>query len=92
MPFPNRDVAAINDHRRVLGVHADATTDQIKAAYKVHSLRCHPDQPGGSDAAFQRVNDAYKVLAQHAHNERWGTSNSSYGAGTQQSQTLMIAD
>ena len=45
----------------VLGLMRDATTDDIKRAYKKAALQAHPDK-GGSDEMFQRVNEAYTVL------------------------------
>lgn len=41
----------------VLGVAADASRDQINAAYREKARTAHPDQ-GGSDAAMARLNAA----------------------------------
>lgn len=50
------------DHYRVLGVSREAPDKAIVAAYRVASLKYHPDRRGGSTAAFQRVQLAYETL------------------------------
>jgi hypothetical protein len=39
------------DHYRVLDLPADFTSEQLRRAYKVASLRAHPDRRGASPAA-----------------------------------------
>ena len=56
-------LAAEADHYKVLGVANDATEKQVSQAYRMASLRWHPDRSGGSKAAFQRVQEAYETLA-----------------------------
>ena len=51
------------DHYTVLGVSTDATEKQLKTAYRVRSLKFHPDKKGGHTAAFQRIAEAYEVLS-----------------------------
>ena len=51
------------NHYDTLGITADATQDEIKAAYRRRSLECHPDREGGDEAEMQRVNAAYEVLS-----------------------------
>ena len=51
------------DHYAVLGVTSDATEKQLKSAYRVRSLKFHPDKKGGHTAAFQRIAEAYHTLA-----------------------------
>ena len=41
----------------------DATEKQLKKAYRVMSLKYHPDKKGGSARDFQRIADAYETLA-----------------------------
>ena len=41
----------------------DATEKQIQAAYRLRSLKFHPDRKNGSTAAFQRVNTAFQTLS-----------------------------
>jgi hypothetical protein len=56
-------IAKEQDHYVVLGVNADATEKQLKTAYRMMSLKYHPDRKGGSTAAFQRISVAYKILS-----------------------------
>lgn len=43
--------------RRILGVSADATPDQIRAAYRAKIAKAHPDR-GGSDAEAAKLTAA----------------------------------
>ncbi len=50
----------------VLGVSREASSDEIRKAYKQQALKYHPDRNGGdpkSEAAFKEVNEAYQVLS-----------------------------
>ncbi|KAJ5172308.1 hypothetical protein N7492_004901 [Penicillium capsulatum] len=58
------------DHYKILGVAQDATTPQIRSAYKRESLKSHPDRvPADSPERpartrkFQQINDAYFTLS-----------------------------
>ncbi|SDC53651.1 DnaJ domain-containing protein [Cupriavidus sp. YR651] len=50
-----------------LGVHADATLDEIKRAYRRAAMKWHPDRNLGREAeahaAFQEIRDAYSILS-----------------------------
>ncbi len=56
----------MRDYYEVLGITPDATTDQIRRAYKMAALRCHPDKNHGrvaeAEAEFKEVTQAYGVL------------------------------
>jgi hypothetical protein len=51
------------DHYTVLGVTTDATEKQLKTAYRMRSLKYHPDRKDGNTAAFQRIAHAYQILS-----------------------------
>jgi len=52
-----------SDYYSVLGVSQDATEKQLKRAYRLMSLKYHPDKEGGSTRAFQLIATAYKTLS-----------------------------
>lgn len=43
----------------VLGINADADTEDVKAAYRKRAMDTHPDR-GGTTEGFHKVQDAYK--------------------------------
>lgn len=56
-------IAVEVDHYAVLGVSTDATEKQLKTAYRMRSLKFHPDRKEGHTAAFQRIAEAFEVLS-----------------------------
>ncbi|RDK03561.1 J domain-containing protein [Paraburkholderia lacunae] len=53
-----------------LGVHAHATPDEIKRAYRKAAMKWHPDRNAGAEhvarATFQEIKDAYAILSDAA--------------------------
>lgn len=47
----------------VLGVASDATDKQLKQAYRLMSLKYHPDKAGGSTHAFLLIATAHQILS-----------------------------
>jgi len=47
--------------RAVLGVHLDATLQEIKSAYRALAMRHHPDH-GGSVEKMREINLAYAAI------------------------------
>lgn len=56
-------IASQVDHYSVLGVTVDVTEKQLKNAYRMMSLKYHPDKPTGNTAAFQRIATAFETLS-----------------------------
>jgi DnaJ-related protein SCJ1 len=58
------EIEAGKDYYKVLGVARDASTKQIKKAYRELSLKYHPDKnpDGASKEKFVEIGNAYEVL------------------------------
>jgi len=55
----------MKDHYAELGIASDATSEQIKQAYRRKALQLHPDRNSAADAAdkFRAVQEAYETLS-----------------------------
>jgi len=51
------------DPYTILGVPRNASSDDIKKAYRKLAHQYHPDKSGGDEAKFKEVNEAYQVLS-----------------------------
>merc|ERR1711879_881178 len=57
----------------ILGVDSNATDGDLKKAYRILAMQCHPDK-GGDKEDFQELNNAYeKIMEQRrSTNDPWG--------------------
>ena len=58
-------MASKRDYYEVLGVERNASTDDIKKAYRKLAVRYHPDKNPGDAVAeekFKELGEAYEVL------------------------------
>src|SRR5581483_5119905 len=71
------------DFYETLGVDRNATTDDIKRAYRKLAHQHHPDR-GGDEEKFKQVNEAYQVLSdeqKRSQYDRFGQTFEQAGAG-----------
>lgn len=72
------------DYYQILGVARNASTDDIRKAYRKLAMKYHPDRnPGDKQAEerFKEINEAYQVLndeQKRAHYDRVGSDYSSW--------------
>lgn len=55
----------MTDHYQILGIHRDATPEQIRRAYQSAASLHHPDR-GGDAEKFKAANEAHRVLMDRA--------------------------
>lgn len=70
-------MATTPDYYKTLGVPRNATTDEIKKAYRKLARKHHPDA-GGDEAKFKDINEAYEVLSDDKKRklyDQYGTAN-----------------
>ncbi|MDZ4654867.1 MAG: J domain-containing protein [Coriobacteriia bacterium] len=76
--------AASKDYYAVLGIGRDASTDEIKKAFRRKARETHPDvaKGEGAEEAFKEINEAYEVLSdseKRTNYDRFGTTDPRMG-------------
>lgn len=73
------------DHYETLGLTRASSASEIRSAYRIASLRAHPDK-GGTAELFARVQTAYTTLSnpelRRAYDDRIGACGPATGTGT----------
>ncbi|MBX3111343.1 MAG: J domain-containing protein, partial [Fimbriimonadaceae bacterium] len=79
---------AVTDPYAVLGVPRDATSDQIRTAYRKLARQYHPDvnrDDPGAEEKFKEVSEAYSILSdadKRARFDNYGVTDDQPGAGS----------
>lgn len=50
------------DYYKILGVDKNASSEEIKKAFRKLAHQYHPDKQGGSEEKFKEINEAYQVV------------------------------
>lgn len=72
------------DYYEILGLNKDATTEEIKKAYRKLALKYHPDRNSSDSNAekkFIEINEAYQVLSDKEKRARYDQFGSAEGFG-----------
>jgi len=73
------------DYYEILGISKDASTEEIKSAYRKLALKYHPDRnPSNKEEAekkFKEINEAYEVLSDPEKRSRYDQFGSAEGMG-----------
>jgi molecular chaperone DnaJ len=81
-------MASSRDYYEVLGLRRDATTDDVKRAFRKLALECHPDRHPGDAAAearFKELSEAYAVLSDEDRRRNYDRmGHSAYQSGPSQ--------
>jgi len=72
------------DYYKILQIEKDASSDEIKRAFRKLAHKYHPDKQGGDEQKFKEVNEAYQVLSDEGKRQQYdqfGTTFDQAGAG-----------
>ena len=64
------EVMSSKNYYDILGIAKDASTDEIKKAFRRQAVKHHPDR-GGDEAKFKELNEAYEVLSNPEKKQRY---------------------
>ena len=64
-------MSARENYYLILGVAADASLEDVKAAFRRRALELHPDRSGLGSGPFQKVQEAYSVLVDPNRRRRY---------------------
>ncbi|MBI2436831.1 MAG: molecular chaperone DnaJ [Candidatus Magasanikbacteria bacterium] len=59
------------DYYKILGVEKNASSDEIKKAFRKLAHKHHPDKQGGDEAKFKEINEAFQVLGDETKRKQY---------------------
>jgi len=59
------------DYYTILEIKKNASSDEIKSAYRKLAKEHHPDKTGGDDTRFKQINEAYETLKDPAKRQQY---------------------
>lgn len=69
------------DYYKILGVDKNASSDEVKKAFRKLAHEYHPDKAGGSEEKFKEINEAYQVLGDEKKRAKYDQFGSAFEHG-----------
>lgn len=66
------------DYYKILGVEKNATTEEIKKAFRKLAHQYHPDKQSGDEAKFKEINEAYQVIGNEQKRQQYDQFGSTF--------------
>lgn len=72
----------MKDYYQILGVSKEATSEDIKKAYRKLAHKYHPDMKEGDEQKFKEINEAYQVLSDNGKRAQYDKFGRVFDGGT----------
>ncbi len=69
------------DYYQILGVEKQASSEDIKKAYRKLAHKYHPDKHGGDEKKFKEINEAYQILSDEKKRQTYDRFGNAFGDG-----------
>jgi|SaaInl5LU_22_DNA_1037371.scaffolds.fasta_scaffold33500_3 curved DNA-binding protein len=66
------------DYYSILGIPRNASSQDIKHAYRKLAMANHPDRTGGDDTKFKQINEAYSILKNPSSRQQYDNPQPQY--------------
>ena len=73
----------MKDYYEILGIHKNATKDEVKKAFRTLASKYHPDKKTGDETKFKEISEAYSVLGDDKKRSEYDMYGRSYAGGAQ---------